>query len=175
MHTNRDIETDQTMLMSTLLLLVSLAATAEHAARLPRAACLEILRFLRPAETVAQRMVIGLAQDLGVLLPSQAYAALSGSTPVHCAEADAARLAVKFRMLAVALLAVLEQSRFLCLAVAACAQFSAHACQRIDLPQRASTTLTSRRTIRARDAPRTAGSQARLRVPPFGARTRGQR
>lgn len=109
---NREVASDQDMLMSILLLLVSFAAIAERASRLPLAACLEILCFLRNGEAVGRSLVSGAAREHDVALPQQAFVAFVEPLADQPAGIEAGGLAERFRQLAFWLSFIMMQARF---------------------------------------------------------------
>lgn len=91
-------ETEETMLRRIVALLYSLANLAEQAAVRSPAIRHLVLLFLRPAESVARKMVIRDSQHFGAPVPELAVADRIGA-----GADDAMRLARRFRALALTL------------------------------------------------------------------------
>lgn len=89
-------ETNRDRLKRIIALLFALADLADRTSTLPRPVVCLVLWFLRPAEAIAREFVSGRAQHPGATLP-ETYG--SEDAPHN----DAARLALRFRALALAL------------------------------------------------------------------------
>ena len=91
---NRGMEPDRIVLEHIRALLLALAVLVERAACLPTAKRLWFLEVMGRGEAEARRLIVAMASDAGA--SGEAVA-----TPVHSA-GDAAQLAARFRMLALA-------------------------------------------------------------------------
>jgi len=108
---NREGELDRVMLERARILLVALAALVERAAFLPLVERLRFLAVMVHGEAEARRLIVAMASGPGapvVAAPAMSVRLDEPSplTPV-CADCDAALLAMRFRMLALAVDALL--------------------------------------------------------------------
>ena len=105
MDRNGGVDGDRAVLQRIVALLFALAVLADRASSRSRAVCLFVLNILRQAEAVAQECLIGTARDFGAPMPVQAQLAIQASTSADGGDhsAEAARLAGRFRALALAL------------------------------------------------------------------------
>ena len=102
---NRTVERERDVLERILALLLALAALADRAAGLPAVRRLHVLAILGRGEAEARSLIVAMASDHCPAAPAESAAA---PPPAAC---DAARLAASFRMLALALGAMLAQAR----------------------------------------------------------------
>ena len=99
---NRTVELDRTVLEHARALLLALAVLVERAAGLPTVKRLWFLEVMGRGEAEARRLIVAMASDAGA----------SGEVVVATVHAagDAAQLAARFRMLALAVDAVLARA-----------------------------------------------------------------
>lgn len=104
------VETE--VLKRVIALLFALAELADRASVVSRPVRLHVLGILRPAEAVAWASLNGTARDFGAPLPPQAYVAIGALTVSSDGDdaADATRLALRFRALALALASLLARA-----------------------------------------------------------------
>ena len=111
---HREAELDQAALQHVRMLLLALAALVDRAVGLPMVERLRFLAFMGDGEAKARRLIVAMASDpcaTAEAAVSPVYAADPYPfTPVH-AVGDAALLAARFRMLALALTALLARAR----------------------------------------------------------------
>jgi hypothetical protein len=98
MNRNADMAMIRRQMEGIIALLLALATTADRACRAPFPARVHVLSILRPAESVAREYVYG---EMGLPAP----------LPAHSDDhvADAANLAARFRVLAVALAGIIAR------------------------------------------------------------------
>lgn len=106
MDWNAEIEKDREALKRIVALLFALAGLAARASSLPRPVGGLVLWILRRAEAVAREFVTGRAPHRGAL-PARTYPTAS----MDGVNADAARLALCFRALALSLATTLARAR----------------------------------------------------------------
>jgi hypothetical protein len=111
----RNAETERVVLMRLVATLLALAELADRVSLVPFPVRCHVLAILRPAEAVIQAFIIGMARDLGTKLLPQAYLTISEQmcTPDGDDPADATRLALRLRVLALALASLLAQAECL--------------------------------------------------------------
>ena len=117
---NRTVELDRTVLEHARALLLALAVLVERAAGLPTVKRLWFLEVMGRGEAEARRLIVAMASDAGA----------SGEVVVATVHAagDAAQLAARFRMLALAVDAML--------AVAGARSLRSHACRSVSRANR---------------------------------------
>ena len=110
---NRKGEPDRVVLEHARTLLLALAALVERAAGLPAARRLWFLAVMAGGEAEARRLIVAMASDRCPGSPTEAAAPLSATDHRLCTPptvaGDAAVLAARFRMLALAVGALLAQ------------------------------------------------------------------
>ena len=101
------MERDRNVLERILALLLALAGLTDRAAGLPTARRLQLLAVLGHGETMARDLILAMASDLRPITPAEATARSPASVPYPCTPVrevdDAALLAARFRVLALAL------------------------------------------------------------------------
>lgn len=102
---NRRVERDRAVLERILALLLALAALVDRAAGLPAVNRLQLLATLGRGEAEARRLIVAMASNSCPAAPADAAAAPPPTV------GDAGQLAASFRMLALALYAMLTQVR----------------------------------------------------------------
>ncbi len=108
---------DQDVLKRIIALLLAMAGLADRASVASYPVRRRTLEILLPAEAVAQESVLGMARNLGAPIPPQAYLAICGLMFTHEGDdpADAVRLALRLRVLALALASLsMWAGRFAC-------------------------------------------------------------
>jgi hypothetical protein len=105
-------EAERDILKRIIALLFALAELADRASLAPFPVRCHVLCILRPAEAVIQAFIINMARDLGASLLPQAYLTISEQIcmPDGNDPADATRLALRLRVLALALVSLLAQA-----------------------------------------------------------------
>jgi hypothetical protein len=105
-------ETERVVLMRLVATLFALAELADRASLVPFPVRCHVLAILRPAEAVLQAFIINMARDLGAQMPPQAYLTISEQmcAPDGDDPADATRLALRLRVLALTLASFAAQS-----------------------------------------------------------------
>jgi hypothetical protein len=108
-------ETERDILKRIIALLFALAELADRASLSPFPVRGHVLCILRPAEAVIQAFIIDMARDLGMLMPPQAYLTISEQmcAPDGDDPADATRLALRLRVLALTLASLAAQAECL--------------------------------------------------------------
>jgi hypothetical protein len=105
-------ETERDVLKRIIALLFALAELADRSSLAPFPVRCHVLCILRPAEAVIQAFIINMARDLGAQMPPQAYLTISEQMcmPDGDDPADAMRLALRLRILALTLASLLAQA-----------------------------------------------------------------
>ena len=141
---NRQVERDRNVLERILALLLALAALTERAAGLPMVDRLRFLAVMGCGEAEARDFILAMASGPSPATPSEATA-----TSFPAAD-DAALLAARFRMLALALGAMLMQARAPC----------RHASPAASREPRRSSQFTPSPALRATSPPQAGGGAA---------------
>ena len=110
---SRSVERDRSVLERILALLLALAALTDRAACLSAAIRLHLLAILGQGEAEARDFILAMAFEAGAPARLDAASDATTVTPVH-EVGDAALLAARFRMLALALGVLLAQARAPC-------------------------------------------------------------
>jgi hypothetical protein len=108
-------DTEREVLKRIIAMLFALAELADRASLSPFPVRCHVLCILRPVEAVIQAFIIGMARDLGAQMPPQAYLTISEQMcmPDGDDPADATRLALRLRVLALALASLMAQAECL--------------------------------------------------------------
>jgi hypothetical protein len=108
-------ETERVVLMRLVATLLALANLADRASLAPYPVRCHVLAILHPAEAVLQAFIINMARDLGAQMPPQAYLTISEQMcmPDGDNPADATRLALRLRVLALTLASLAAQAECL--------------------------------------------------------------
>lgn len=135
---------NETVFTHIVALLLALADLADRARSASRPVRRHVLLVLQPAEAVAQMVTLGLAQDIGASIPPTAGLAICAGlcAPDGAERGDAAQIAQRLRLLALALASLSAQ--------AACLE--QRATQRIALSMTAAANITMLRMLPQRAA-----------------------
>jgi hypothetical protein len=146
-------ETERVVLMRLVATLLALAELADRASLLPFPVRCHVLAILRPAEAVIQAFIIAMARGLGAQLLPQAYLTISEQMcmPDGDEPADATRLALRLRVLALTLASLAAQAE--CLADGTSDRYAPSATIKAEI-----------HLLRALDRP--AAHRSRQRAPP---------
>jgi hypothetical protein len=108
-------ETEREVLKRIIALLFALAELADRSSLAPFPVRCHVLCILRPAEAVIQAFIIDMARDFGMQMPPQAYLTISEQMCVPDGDdpADASRLALRLRVLALTLASLMAQAECL--------------------------------------------------------------